>query len=500
MRLYLINPLNPTVSLSRVKENRFNKYRIWKPLGLMIIARITPPEWDVTIIDENVRVPDYDSLPRPDLVGLTAFTSQASRAYLLASMFRGKGVPVAMGGIHATMRLAEATENVNAVVTGEAEDAWPEVLDDLASGRLSQVYNGGLVDIERVPPARHDLLSTGYAFGSIQTTRGCPLDCSFCSVTAFNGNRFRWRPIRQVVDEFKLIKENLVLIVDDNLIGTSRKHIARAKELFRAMIDAKIGKRWMCQVTTNMGEDEELVRLAAQAGCFGALIGFESPSNDGLMEINKKYNMRKGQDARSSCRTMQRHGIGVSASFIMGLDVDKPGIGKQIVDRALSCGVDSLNVTMMTPFPGTRLWDTMESQGRIAANSFPEDWKYYTLGFPVANYMHLSWRELLDEWISCLRSFYSYPRILGRFLGAVLRTRKVFANFGLLVTNLIYRRNIKLDQQIHSSFDVSRGIAHGARELGRRDGTKRDLLLDSTSEMRVDISAQSREPTDVSEL
>ena len=138
MRLCLINPRNTAVAMTNVKENRFNKYRIWKPLGLLIVARLTPPEWDITVIDENLGVPDYTSMPTPDLVGLTAFSSQAHRAYKLATQFRSRGVPVVMGGIHASMRLQEALEFVDTVVTGECEGVWPRVVEDFKCQSQSQ--------------------------------------------------------------------------------------------------------------------------------------------------------------------------------------------------------------------------------------------------------------------------------------------------------------------------------------------------------------------------
>lgn len=322
---------------------------------------------------------------------------------------------------------------------------------------MKRVYRGGLVDPEKVPPARHDLLPPGYAFGSIQTTRGCPLNCHFCSVTAFNGRRFRRRPIEHVIEEFKLIKERRVLIVDDNLIGTSKKDVARAKELFRAMIDAKVGKRWIGQVTINMGQDEELLELAAKSGCFGVFVGFESPRDQGLTELNKKFNIPRCRHARTLVRRMQRYGIGVMGAFIFGLDVDKKGVGQRVADAAISYGVDTLNLTFLTPLPGTHLWETMESQGCIAASSFPEDWKYYTLNYPVANYMHLSWAEMISEFTSCFGTFYSYPRILRRSLVALLRTRNILSTATTLVTNLMYRRNLHLDIEAYKSFDVARG-------------------------------------------
>ncbi len=154
-------------------------HRVWKPLSLLVLGGLTPPEWDVTVVDENLGVPDYTTMPPPDLVGITAFTSQATRAYEVAAAFRGLGVPVVMGGIHATMCLEEARTRVDAVVTGEAESVWAQVLEDARQGRLQPVYTGIRLDMDQIPVARHDLLPSGYYFGSIQITRGCPLNCSF---------------------------------------------------------------------------------------------------------------------------------------------------------------------------------------------------------------------------------------------------------------------------------------------------------------------------------
>jgi hypothetical protein len=272
MRLYLINPSNPLVSIVKVKESRWNRYRVWKPLSLMVLAGLTPPEWEISIVDENLGAPDYPAMPRPDLVGITAFTSQANRAYEVANHFRGLGVSVVMGGIHATMCLNEVLERVDSVVTGEAERVWPQVLEDARHGKLRCRYDGGLAEINDVPFARHDLPGEGYAFGAIQTTRGCPLNCPFCSVTAFNGARYRQRPIPDVVRELQSIPEKRVLVVDDNLIGTRPEHIARAKDLFHAMAQANLGKEWVAQATMNFADDEELLGLAAKAGCRGVRI------------------------------------------------------------------------------------------------------------------------------------------------------------------------------------------------------------------------------------
>jgi radical SAM superfamily enzyme YgiQ (UPF0313 family) len=168
MRLLLINPRNPLVNISN-KNNYWNKYRVWKPLGLLVLAGRTPPEWDITVVDENVGVPDYSQMPRPDLVGVTAFTSQAPRAYEVAAVFRDWGVPVVMGGIHATMRQTEAARRVDVVVTGEAEGVWAQVLKDVERGTLRPWYAGGQEEMEKTPLARHDLRSTEGRTGAAQS-------------------------------------------------------------------------------------------------------------------------------------------------------------------------------------------------------------------------------------------------------------------------------------------------------------------------------------------
>jgi radical SAM superfamily enzyme YgiQ (UPF0313 family) len=416
MRLYLINPCNPLVSIVKVTESRWNRYRVWKPLSLMVLASLTPPEWEIAIVDENLGAPDYPSMPLPDLVGITTFTSQANRAYEVAAHFRRFGVPVVMGGIHATMCLDEVMERVDSVVTGEAEGVWLQVLED----------------------ARHGCLK-----------RGCPLNCNFCSVTAFNGVHYRMRSIGDVVREFQLIREKRVLVVDDNLVGTRPEHIARAKDLFRAMVQAKLKKEWVAQATINFADDEELLALAAKAGCRGIFIGFESPTPKGLRELSKKFNFMKDRDFRASVRRIQRHGILVVGSFIIGLDVDEPGIGKRTAEAASQYGVDNLNALFLTPLPGTRLWDQMKAEGRIALDTFPEDWKYYTLTFPVARYKHLSLDGISDEMLSCDRTFYSMPRILRRVWGNLWGRRQPLIS---LVGNLSYRKNLQLSCKAYAAF------------------------------------------------
>lgn len=445
--------------LTRVKDSCWNRYRVWKPLGLLALAALTPPDWEITVFDENVRVPDYAALPRPELVGVTAFTSQANRAYEIAAGFRSRGVPVVMGGIHATMCPDEAAARVDAIVTGEAEPIWAKVLSDLQRGRLQTRYAGAHADMAAIQPARHDLLTGDYAVGSIQTTRGCPLNCSFCSVTAFNGYKYRQRPIAAVIREFAAIREKRVLIVDDNLIGTNREHLARAKGLFRALIRADLRKQWIAQVTINFADDEELLVLAARAGCAGVFVGFESPTVAGLKEVGKKFNLASSRDFAASVRRIQRHKILVAGSFIMGLDSDQPGIGRQIAAAAERYGVDILNTLFLTPLPGTRLWDELEPAGRVPVDAFPEDWKYYTLTFPVTGYKNFSGAALAREMDICDRTFYSLSRILRRVWRSVWQRRNPLMS---LLGSCSYRRNLAFGRQACREFVA-------ARQRERRD-------------------------------
>ncbi len=458
MRLYLINPHNPSVTLTD-RSVRWNEFRVWKPLGLLVLAGLTPPHWDVKVIDENLGRPDYSGMPGPDLVGITAFTAQAPRAYDVARAFRDRGVPVVMGGIHASMCADEALRYVDAVVTGEAEGVWRQVLEDARNRSLKRLYVGTPVSLAEVPPARHDLLADGYRLGSIQTTRGCPLNCSFCSVTAFNGGRFRHRPIEKVIEELELVSERYVLVVDDNLVGTRRDHIERTKELFRAMIRADLGKRWIAQATINMADDEELMDLAVRAGCLGVFIGFESTTAEGLSEVHKRFNIKGGRDLRASVRRLQRHGIMVVGSFILGLDVDSPGAGRRIAEAAGRYGIDALTLLILTPLPGTRLWDKMAAEGRILANDFPRDWSRYTLASPVARHSRLSWEQIIAEEAACSRAFYSYSRIVRRALGALWRTRSPLAAAAGLLGNLSYRANMARQHASFQGRDLTRGAS-----------------------------------------
>jgi radical SAM superfamily enzyme YgiQ (UPF0313 family) len=218
-----------------------------------------------------------------------------------------------------------------------------------------------------------------------------------------------------------------------------------------------LGKQWIAQATINFADDEELLTLAVKAGCRGVFIGFESPSPEGLRELGKKFNLLKGRDFRASVRRIQRHSILVVGSFIIGLDVDEPGIGQRIAEAASQYGVDTLNTLFLTPLPGTRLWDQMKSEDRLALTAFPEDWKYYTLTFPVARYKHLSLDGIIQEMNACNRNFYSLPRLLRRVWGSLWQRRKPLVS---LVGNLSYRNNSRVDCRTYADFQRDFSVAN----------------------------------------
>jgi len=209
-------------------------------------------------------------------------------------------------------------------------------------------------------------------------------------------------------------------------------------------------------VTINMADDEELLTLAAEAGCRGVFVGFESPTAEGLREVGKKFNIRKNRDFASSVRRIQRHNILVVGSFIMGLNTDEPGIGRGIAEAGIRYGVDFLNTLFLTPLPGTRLWDEMEAHGRIAANAFPDDWRYYTLTFPVACYRHFSPGDIVREMEMCDGTFYSVRHTLRRLWGSFWRRRHPLI---ALAGSLSYRSTLRLNRKAWRDFLLSRGQA-----------------------------------------
>ena len=336
------------------------------PLGLLTVAGLTPPDIDVELIDESVTGVDY--CRSADLVGLTATTANAPRAYEIAGEFRNRGVPVVMGGIHATALPHEALQYVDAVGWGEAEGFWTDLLTDFKAGKLKKLYRGsGLAPGEAFGRPRRELITPRdyLLFNSLQTTRGCPMDCSFCSVTKFYGRRYRQYPVESVMEELRALPPGPIVFVDDNILCSP----AHARRLFKEMIPLR--REWLGQASTNCLEEDETIALAAQSGCRCFFVGLESVRQDNLKSVHKSFN--RVERFAGMIKKLHRFGIGIIGAFIFGLDHDDEKVFRQTVKFAQRAKVDAAQFSVLIPLPGTTDSDALENQGRI----FDRDWSHY---------------------------------------------------------------------------------------------------------------------------
>ncbi len=431
-RLILINPVNPArIGLTVNKSSRF------PPLGLGIIAALTPPNWKVELIDENWESFQY----RPaDLVGITAFTASARRAYELAAVYRERGVPVVMGGIHASMCPQEAGRYADAVVIGEAETVWPQVLADAEAGQLRPVYRGEWGHLRGAPRPRRELYDSRYMFATVQVSRGCPMDCEFCSVTAFNGRRYRRRPPNEVLNELETIPNKMLFFVDDNIIGYGKGAREQSLALFRGMVERKLDKWWFCQASLNFGDDEKVLHWAAKAGCKMVFLGLEAEEVDGLTEVNKKLNLQRGVDSYPAAfGRIHRAGICVLGAFIFGLDTDTPEKLAHRTDYMIRSGVDVMQTTYLTPLPGTRLFHQLQDKGRLLYQNYPQDWDRYDMGEVVYQPKQMTPQTLAQSTAACGRRMYSWPVLARKAVRTLLATRNPIAAMFAWNSNVNYR-------------------------------------------------------------
>jgi radical SAM superfamily enzyme YgiQ (UPF0313 family) len=431
-KLLLVNPVNPSrVGLTMNRSSRF------QPLGLGIIAALTPSDWRVEIVDENLAPFEFQEA---DLVGLTAFTANVTRAYEISSHYRKKGTPTILGGIHVSMCQEEALQYADAVVVGEAESVWPQVISDFESGRLQEVYKGDLVDVQSILQPRRDLFHPGYMFGSVQTSRGCPMNCDFCSVTIFNGSRYRKRPVEKVLDELQTIPQKMVFFVDDNIIGYGKDDEERAIALFKGMVERGIKKEWFCQASINFANNEEVLEYAAQSGCRMVFLGLEAENKDALEKVNKRMNLKMGVDAYpETFHRINRHGIAVLGAFIYGLDGDTPEKLRQRTDYILRSSIDVMQVTFLTPLPGTRSFNRLREEGRLLYTDFPSDWVHYDMSEVTHNPLSMNREELTKVMQESTRRLYDPWTMRRKFMKTWLATRSLRTALWAYTSNKNYR-------------------------------------------------------------
>ena len=415
-KLLLINPLS-TKRSGLIRDQK----SIYPPMSLAIIAALTPDNWEIELLDENF---DRFVYRDADLVGLTALTSQVTRAYELASIYRKKNIPTIIGGIHVSVLPEEAKEYADTVVIGEAESVWSEIINDFENNSLKETYNGKLKPLVNSPQPRIDLYNPGYEFGSVQTTRGCPMSCDFCSVHTFNGKQYRPRNVKDVVDEFEKIPQDKVYFVDDNFIGYSKASTERVKDICREIIKRGIKKNWFCAASMNIADHDDVLKLAAEAGCRMVFLGIESELIDQLEASNKKMNIKIGIDNFSKVYDkLHEHGIAVLGAFIYGLESDTSETIKNRTQYLLNSDIDAMQATILTPLPGTPLFDRMKKEDRLIFNNFPEDWSRYDFVEVVFKPKLMSAKELTESMDEAWTTLYEEKGLKRKFISALKSTR-----------------------------------------------------------------------------
>ncbi len=438
MKLTLVSPLyNLNYGITKQKVFAF------PPLNLPIVASLTPPDVDIQLVDENVESWDLDE-KMADLVGITAMTAQAPRAYQIAGEMRKRGAKVVLGGMHATALPGEAAEHADAVVVGEAEAIWPSVWDDFRNNRLKRIYNHfDRPSLRNLPAPRRDLLSnTGYMFkNTIQVFRGCKFDCSFCSVTRFFGRSYRMKPLDDVLAEIKNLRGTSLAsrffgFLDDNIVGDRSYSL----ELFSKLVPLDI--MWAGQATLDVVGIPGVVPLMAKSGCRALFIGLESSNPSSLKEARKKW--LKPDEFREKINYLHDHGIMVEGAFIVGFDSDDNDVFERTVDFADKIGLDAAQFSILTPFPGTALHEKLESEGRI----IDRDWSKYGVDEVVYKPARMSPEKLQEGYHWAWREFYSRRKIAKRVLRTIKNWKSMFPS---LVFQTQYRSLISHREKIRKS-------------------------------------------------
>ena len=432
-RLLLINPTNIHRGLGNIGSTA------WPPLNLPYLAAVTPKHYQISVIDENIEPFKFQ---KADIVGITAYTATVTRAYEIAQIYRKKGIPTVMGGIHVSMMPDEALQYCDAIVIGEAEEVWPKVLDDFESGNLKDRYQGPLINLENVPIPRRDILKNSYyRWGSIQTSRGCPMNCSFCSVTAFNGRRFRRRPLESVIEELEQIPQKRILLSDDNIIGYSQQDSEWLHSFFSKILEKNIKKTFFAQTSILFGESPELVRLAARAGLKIVFVGMESVNPATLQAYGKTINIERLRQnlIKDYIKRIRSAGIVFLGAFIIGSDEDDVSVFSSTLEFIKSSHIDVLQVTKLTPLPGTQLWKTLHENNRILDQNFPEAWKNYRFSRMLYQPARMSIEEVYEGYTYLKKIYYSMWETIKRTFSTLITTKSLIAAIISFRLNASYR-------------------------------------------------------------
>ena len=420
--ILLITPENEEINKFRKKQIN-NFIQITMPY---LAGFIDETKYNILLIDEyNQKIPFEDNF---DLVAITVNTSNASHCYEVAAKFRSKGCKVIFGGPHVTLMPDEAMNYCDYIIIGEAEDTWPEFLEDFYTNKAKKVYKTETIpSLKGIPIPRRDLIKGRYfTKGAVFATRGCPYNCSYCNLKQIYFNDFRTRPIEEVIADIKTIKSRYFVFWDDNFWGD----IEYAKRLMKEL--AKLNKRWAAQVTLERCQDEELLKLAKESGCIYFFVGLESFSEMSLASVNKSIN--SVQAYKRIINLVHKYGISIQAGIIFGFDTDTKDVFRKTLDECNRLGIDGVTVSILTPLPKTPLYEQLKKENRLLST----DWSYFNGKTRVAfKPKNMTDEELFDGYMWFRKEFYSMKSIIKRLL--VSRTN-ICHNF---MVNLGYKFSIK---------------------------------------------------------
>ena len=375
-------------------------------LGLLTLAGLTPDDVEVSY-HEIADIRTMGQLPACDAAAIASFSAQIKDAYVIADQYRALEVRVILGGLHVTARPDEAAQHADAVVSGEGELSWPQVVDDLRAGRLRPRYaaDGREFDLATSPMPRFDLLDIDrYNRLTVQTQRGCPWRCEFCASSIRLTPMYKLKPVDRVISEIREIKRlwpaPFIEFADDNTF-VNRRH---SKELLRAV--AGEGIRWFTETDVSVADDPELLELLRESGCAEVLIGFESPTAAGLEGVELRRNWKRGRvdGYRAAIERIQGHGIAVNACFVLGLDGDGPEVFEAVYDFVQEARPFDVQVTALTPFPGTPMYDRFLAEGRLLE---PTAWERCTLFDVNFRPTHMSPEALQRDLVELGRRLYT---------------------------------------------------------------------------------------------